>query len=83
MRSVGVLCVIFVSFAAATGVRAQGEVGVFDTQDGGVFGVHVEEIVSWLNRKEDVGCPKPCAIGTTMLREGISGRSRSPSYVFS
>ncbi len=54
MRSVGVLCVIFVSFAAATGVRAQGEVGVFDTQDGGVFGVHVEEIVSWLNRKEDV-----------------------------
>lgn len=54
MRSVGVLCAVVVSLAAALGARAQNQVGVFDTQDGGVFGVQVDEIVSWLNRKQDV-----------------------------
>ena len=33
---------------------AQGSVGVFETQNGAVFGVHVEEIVSWITRKQDV-----------------------------
>lgn len=45
--AISVCCVV--AFPATTQ-----QVGVFETQDGGVFGVRVDEIVSWISRKQDV-----------------------------
>jgi hypothetical protein len=53
MRWVRIVCVLWASWVAASAV-AQGDVGVFPTQDGAVFGMQVEEIVSWISRQEDV-----------------------------
>jgi len=53
MRWVVTMCVAVMSWASA-GAVAQGAIGVFQTQDGGVFGLEVQEIVSWINRQADV-----------------------------
>ncbi len=53
MRCVSVACVLLMSWAT-TVVLAQGAVGVHQTQDGATFGMEVDEIVSWINRKADV-----------------------------
>ncbi len=53
MRWACIACV-FLTYWVTTAAVAQGDIGVFQTQDGAVFGMHVEEIVSWINRQQDV-----------------------------
>ena len=53
MRRLYLLLAISVCCAVAGRAGAQ-QIGVSETHDGGVFGVHVGEIVSWLALKQDV-----------------------------
>jgi hypothetical protein len=53
MRRLYLLLTISVCCAVAGRAGAQ-QIGISETHDGGVFGVHVGEIVSWLALKQDV-----------------------------